>query len=62
MKWPVLPTLLDPSSSAALGILAAYKSKGARRWKLTRATAWDAGPSTLCRISAGRHRAGSWPT
>jgi predicted component of type VI protein secretion system len=24
---------------AALGILAGYKSKGARRWKLTRATA-----------------------
>lgn len=25
-------------SLAALGILAGYKSKGARRWKLTRAT------------------------
>jgi predicted component of type VI protein secretion system len=26
-------------SLAALGILAGYKSQGARRWKLTRATA-----------------------
>jgi predicted component of type VI protein secretion system len=39
VQWTVLPTLLDLSSLAALGILAGYKSKGARRWKLTRATA-----------------------
>jgi predicted component of type VI protein secretion system len=39
MQWTVLATLLDLFSLAALGILAGYKSKGARRWKLTRATA-----------------------
>jgi hypothetical protein len=39
MKRTVLPTLLDLFSSAALGILAGYKSKGARRWKPTRAMA-----------------------
>ena len=39
MQRAVLSMVLDLFSLAALGILAGCKSKGARRWKLTRPTA-----------------------